>query len=293
MIYVEIQGNLGNQLFQYAYARHIQKYTNQKIVLNLYNFNKGRPDLKFSLNQFKLNESVIIEDNNPLPYFANSFTFFSRIMRKICPRIYCEILKLFGIIIWQKSEVISDPKFKRRNYYISGWYQSEKYFEDVKDELLKEIVPLESNIDNECLYNEISKSNSVCVSIRRGDYVSNETFNKLFFVCDEKYFCEAISELKNREKNITFVFFSDDIEWVKANIHVEGKTLYESGVDSVSEKIRLMSACRHFILSNSSFSWWAQFLRKRQDGITIAPSRWNNIEDNQEIYGSDWIIINC
>lgn len=57
MIYVEIQGNLGNQLFQYAYARHIQEKTGQTICLNLYNFNKGRPDLKFSLDDYVLNEN--------------------------------------------------------------------------------------------------------------------------------------------------------------------------------------------------------------------------------------------
>lgn len=292
MIYVEVQGNLGNQLFQYAYARHIQKHTNQPIVLNLYNFNKGRPELKFTLDQFRLNGSVKIEKNKPLPYYANSFTLFSRIMRKTCPFLYHAILKRFGIIIWQGSKLVNDPKFKHKNYYISGWYQSAKYFEDVREELLTEISPLIVNSENETLYSKICESNSVCVSIRRGDYVSNERFNKLFFVCDEEYFDKAISEIKTKESDLTFVLFSDDIEWVKKNIQIEGEVLYESGMDTVGEKLRLMSGCKHFILSNSSFSWWAQFVRERMGGYTIAPSRWNNTDDNREIYSPEWILIN-
>lgn len=291
MIYVEVQGNLGNQLFQYAYARHIQKHTKQKIVLNLYNFNKGRPDLKFTLNQFVLNNAVFIEKDKPLPYYANTFTIFSRVLRKVCPRLYHNMLKAFGVIIWQESKVIEDPKFIHQNYYLSGWFQSVKYFEDVRGELITEIVPRNINYNNSDLYNEIRNTNSVCISIRRGDYVTNMRFNRLYYVCDEKYFIKAVKELQNKEKDLVFVFFSDDIEWVKENIYIEGKCIYETGKDSVAEKLRLMSACKHYILSNSSFSWWAQFMRVREGGYTIAPNRWNNTNDNREIYGSDWILI--
>lgn len=291
MIYVEVQGNLGNQLFQYAYARHIQKHTKQGIILNLYNFNKGRPDLEFTLNQFVLNDTVFIEKDRPLPYYANSFTVFSRIMRKICPQLYHNILKKFGIIMWQESKVIEDPKFIYQNYYLSGWFQSIKYFKDVREELINEIIPQNINCDNQNLYKEIRNTNSVCISIRRGDYVTNERISKLFYVCDEKYFFEAIKKIQQKEKNLVFVFFSDDIEWVKKNIYIKGKCLYETGKDSVGEKLRLMSACKHYILSNSSFSWWAQFIRVREGGYTIAPKRWNNTSDNREIYDSDWILI--
>ena len=110
-------------------------------------------------------------------------------------------------------------------------------------------------------------------------------------MCDEKYYIEAMKTIQRKEKELVFVFFSDDIEWVKENIHVEGKALYETGYDTVAEKLRLMSGCKHYILSNSSFSWWAQFLRKRDGGYTVAPSRWNNTSDNREIYDPEWILI--
>lgn len=72
-------------------------------------------------------------------------------------------------------------------------------------------------------------------------------------------------------------FFSDDIKWVKTNIKIEGaKVYYESGEDPVWEKLRLMYSCKNFIISNSTFSWWAQYLSKNPNKIVISPNRWYN-----------------
>ena len=90
---------------------------------------------------------------------------------------------------------------------------------------------------------KIQQTNSICLSVRRGDFESNAEVKKLQSVCDRKYFEEAIQVIKNNVKNPVFFMFSDDIEWVKNNIYTGCVTYYEDGTDPVWEKLRLMSAC--------------------------------------------------
>lgn len=296
MIYLELQGNLGNQLFQYAFARKISIFTGQSICINLYNFNKGRPDLVFSLDDYVLSTDVIIERDKKLPFYADSFSLFSRIVKKICPKFQSILLKKMGVFFWQGEEVrldfLSDIPPKK-DYYIAGWYQSVKYFDDIRDILMKELIPKQNpSKDNLDLYKVICEKESVCISIRRGDYISNPKFNRMYYVCNAEYFQKAIEEINKRVKNPTFIFFSDDIDWVKNNIPAPEGSYYESGKDSTYEKLRLMSGCKHYIVSNSSFSWWAQYLGKKEISVTIAPSRWSaNQTKPSEIYQDDWVLI--
>lgn len=293
MIYVEVQGNLGNQLFQYAYARHIQEKTGQTICLNLYNFNKGRPDLKFSLDDYVLNDNVIIDREHKLPFFADSYSLTSRIVKKCCAEQYVNLLKNKGIVMWQRRPYIGELPANLKNYYISGWFQNPLYFDDVKEILKKELSPHEPPVEaNSELMKVIQERNSICISIRRGDYVTNEKFKKKYYICTQEYFSKAIDLVKKSNPDATLVFFSDDIEWVKENVYHSGEAFYESGNDPVWEKLRLMSACKHFILSNSSFSWWAQYLGSDDDSIVVAPSRWKaNEQGKTPIYQDNWKLI--
>ena len=113
-------------------------------------------------------------------------------------------------------------------------------------------------------------------------------------VCDKDYFLKAMDEAKKRISNPTFIFFSDDIEWVRENIHCDVPCYYESGKDPVWEKLRLMYSCKHFIISNSTFSWWAQYLSRNENKIVIAPDRWsNNLEEHSMLLDDSFIKIKC
>lgn len=296
MVYLEIQGNLGNQLFQYAFAKKIAMMVNQEICLNLYNFNKGRPDLVFSLKDYELIDHVRIQIDKELPFYANSYSFFSRVMKKIAPKLHSLLLKKIGVFFWQgndeRLDLLTDIP-TRKNYYVAGWFQSAGYFNDMQYVLDHDLTPKKApQKENDELYRVIKTTESVCVSIRRGDYVSNPKFSKIYYICNESYFQNAITTIYQKVKNPTFVFFSDDIEWVKHNIQAPKNSYYESGHDSTCEKLRLMAACKHFIVSNSSFSWWAQYLGKKNGSVTVAPSRWS-VKDSgpSAIYQSDWILI--
>ena len=149
--------------------------------------------------------------------------------------------------------------------------------------------------ENEALYNIINSTNSICVSIRRGDYLYDE-FKSKFFVCDKSYFDHAIKMANELISNPVFIFFSDDIEWVKENIKIDAPSYYESGNDPVWEKLRLMYSCKHFIISNSTFSWWAQYLsRNTNNKIVISPDHWFNVKNAplSPLIANEFIKIPC
>ena len=115
-------------------------------------------------------------------------------------------------------------------------------------------------------------------------------------MCDKEYFYNAIELIKSKVRNAIFIVFSDDLEWVKSYIKLEEKFpeckfYYESGKDTVEEKLRMMTKCKHFIISNSSFSWWAQYLAKNENKIVIAPDAWFTNGDKNGLYIDDWILI--
>jgi hypothetical protein len=140
------------------------------------------------------------------------------------------------------------------------------------------------------LYEKIENTNSVCVTIRRGDFLLDQ-FIKSFYICTPEYFKKGIEKINNIIKNPQYIVFSDDIEWCKKNMSFPEGTVYESGNDPIYEKIRLMYSCKNFIISNSTFSWWAQYLSRNERKVVIAPKVWNKFEYADPIYDKDWIII--
>ncbi len=292
MIYVNIRGNLGNQLFTYAFARKLQEFSKQKICLNYYNLKKNKPEYKFSLDKYKLNENVIFESSKPLPWYVSPYFILTRVIRKIMPNIYFYIMSKFGCYMWLGVKYKKVRFTKHKNYYVDGYWQCDKYFNDIKDIIFQEFQPKEEpNKENDELYSLIKSTESVCVTIRRGDYVTNPKYKKRFYVCDENYFYKALEELKKYVSNPTLFIFSDDVEWAKHNLKFGQTMYYETGKDGVCEKIRLMSGCKHFIISNSSFSWWAQYLSENTDKVVVAPSRWYTDGTKGDIYQEKWKLI--
>lgn len=303
MIFVDIKGNLGNQLFIYACARKLQKETGQTICLNTYYLKKYYDDYSFSLNDFILNEDVIIEENKPLPWFMNMNSFFPKlvikflskfdVINKIVSNLFFYLYSKFGVYIWLNATYKKLTIKKKKNYYLSGFWQSDKYFEDVRNNIMEELIPREGLLDKNLeFYNLINTTESICVTIRRGDYVTNEKVKKTHFVCNELFFIEGVEKLKKDLKKPIVFCFSDDIEWAKKNIHFDCPTYYETGNDPVWEKLRLMSACKNFVISNSSFSWWAQYLSKSENKIVYAPSIWYADGTKADIFQENWRYIN-
>jgi hypothetical protein len=166
-----------------------------------------------------------------------------------------------------------------KNIFINGLYESPDYFNDIEDILHTEFTPIYQPLKkNIWLYSLIYKNESVCVSIRRGDFMSDKNKN-IFNVCTKLYFINAINRMKKICPGAIFIFFSDDIVWCRENFYQDDNNNYfEIGDDPVWEKLRLMYSCKHFVISNSTFSWWAQWLSKNTQKIVISPNYWLNIK---------------
>ncbi len=293
MIGVFFSGRFGNQLFQYAYARYLRWLRGDKEPM-LFNFymvtsggssNDGFEDklkhLKVLPYQTLTNMGMMLRLGSikqKIAYTAfrfshpeNSEALVRRLLQYGILRDVCEPRASSGEV---NTDILS-----HKDLFLSGYFQETDYLKEIRPLLLDELTPVADVLPhNKELMRSIVSSNAVCVSIRRGDYLSPSN-KDAFYVCDKSYFDKAIQKMKTLIDNPTFVFFSNDIDWVRRNIHVDAPCLYERGDDPEWETIRLMYNCKHFIISNSTFSWWAQFLCRNEEKIVVSPDRWYNIPE--------------
>jgi hypothetical protein len=160
---------------------------------------------------------------------------------------------------------------------ISGYFQSEKYFEDYAEELRSEFTFKDS-------VPKVDKG-TVAVHVRRGDYTDLQDHHPL---CTLEYYRAAMEKFPGHN----FLIFSDDIDWCKHNI--KGDNVSYSEGYTAEQDLQRMSLCDHQIIANSSFSWWGAWLNNNPDKKIIAPKQWFGPAkplETKDIYCKDWIIL--
>jgi hypothetical protein len=171
-----------------------------------------------------------------------------------------------------------DPIFlkKASAIYLDGYFQNEKYFNEIRNILTKEFS-LKEQLSGHYkeISHRISGCHSVSIHIRRGDYVSNTITNNYHGICDLNYYNRAMSLMAERITEPHFFIFSDDIGWAKENLKSTWPITFVSGGKNF-EDLFLMSQCKHNIIANSSFSWWGAWLNKNFEKIVIGPVKWFN-----------------
>lgn len=289
MIYVDITGRLGNQMFQYAFAKLLSLRTGHNITIGtsiLCKFKWELEILNFCIDEVILDSRsrrlIFLETSfkqkvllYPLFFFSN-FLYRKNIDKKInFQRKYQASLNLNGIYYIQNGLESLDISLSD-SYFVYGHFENPWLFdESFRSILIRLFTPKCPPLSkNTVFYDNISKSNSVCVTIRRGDYFSNSNYEKVYGICDGKYYKKAIDFLCSTLLNPKFFIFSDDIEWVKKNIEFPKDSYFEDGNDPIWEKLRLMYSCKHFVISNSTFSWWAQYLSRNPEKIVVSPAKW-------------------
>lgn len=306
MIELIIKDGLGNQLFEYAYARYLQEIYDEEMTINLH-FQKNKDFRTFALNNFKLNDKVRILSNDEEENHMRLF------------KIRVLIANGIDVISWKlfSKKPLGEAKFikraKRGLYYtynpyteyktikstktikyVFGNFQSLKNFESIESILKNELVlktPVQGKVAEMC--NRINDCNSVCVHVRRGDYLDTKWVN--LQVCDYEYYLKAIELIKKDVQDPIFFVFSnssEDIEWIKENYKFDANIIYVDLDNPDYEDFRLMNQCKYFILSNSTFCWWASYLAHNENKIVVAPSIWNKkVTQNKVIYLPSWRII--
>lgn len=308
MIYVEMHGRLGNQLFQYAAARRIQLETNKNIVMNFKKVtgvnSEGNTGWEDSLKDFCVYDYVSTKDCNNL--FENLsvtkrilcviYAFSYKPFMKNIDRWYnyqrkwCPFLDKLGIR-WIANGYYDFKHNEIEDILLNGSFEAPQYFDSIRDILVEEIQPKYERLEqNEELYSIIENTNSVCVSLRHFQLHGHQ--KNLYDVCSQEYYNSAIEYIKQKVENPHFIFFSDDIDWIKTVVDVSNLSYsLETLNNPLWEKLRLMYSCKHFIIPNSTFAWWAQYLGRHKEKIVISPAIWFNDDFKSPLISPSWIKI--
>lgn len=292
MIVIKMMGGLGNQMFQVALAcklKHLQR------------------EVKVDTSYFaSLNEAEMLQKDTPRDCALALFDLNleeaepAEIERLQNPQMSWSrkvLYKLTGRRREQKVYVENSHKYlpallQIEDAYLMGYWQSEKYFKDIRSEICKcfAFAKIELTDKNAEMKEQMGVEESVSIHIRGGDYLQKQNQNLFGGICTRKYYEMAIDRIRNEVQNPSFYVFTNDIEWAQKVLpsDMNFQFITWNGEEKAYIDMILMSKCRHHIIANSSFSWWGAWLG-RQEGITIAPMRWMHDTEVEDIDCEGWI----
>ncbi|MBQ9135757.1 MAG: alpha-1,2-fucosyltransferase [Lachnospiraceae bacterium] len=275
---IQMSGGLGNQMFFYALYEALRHEGKSACIEEFTHYGDiGRRDncLEdiFSLHYEKADreEYKRLTDSSMQPW--------KRLQRKLFGRK--------GKVYKEKDAIIFEPQiFAQDDCYAEGYWQSLRYFEKVQDELRKDFVfGWEKFPEKAKEYRkQMEQTTSVSLHIRRGDYL-NEKFAPIYGgICTEAYYESAKAYIKEKYPDCVFYLFTNDAEWGRRQ--VSGDVVFVECTDSDNAYVdmALMGCCKHNIIANSSFSWWGAWLNPNPDKIVLAPAKWLNTSEGQDIY---------
>jgi hypothetical protein len=291
MVTVQLRGGLGNQMFQYAAARAVACRTNVPLKLDVTEFVNDR------LRSYRLGWFNIVED----------FATEAELYRARKPR-HRQVVAFAAyeigrhLLPWRRQRIIQERRFSfdpailrlDGDVYLSGYWQSEKYFADVAEVIRQEFtLKPEPDTLNQLVLDEIQAATSVSLHIRRGDYVSNAVTSRIHGVLGLDYYSRAVDHIARRTTQPHFFVFSDDIAWAKENLRFSFPLTFvdHNGEDRQYEDLRLMCHCKHHITANSSFSWWGAWLTANPESIVVSPAKWFNDPslDTRDLVPEGWV----
>lgn len=295
MIIVRLIGGLGNQMFQYALGRHLSEIHNTKLKLDIsgYETYKYRDTIKYSLWAYNIQESFATEKEI-------SYLKYGRygLLKRIADRIMKSQRQTLKSYIIEKIKFKFDTEILKLpdNIYLEGSWQNENYFKAIKNILSQEFrvrVPL-SGI-NKRIADEIRRTNSVSLHIRRGAYINDPAASKLHGLCSLEYYKECIDSISEKLLNPHFFVFSDEPQWAHRHLKIKHPVTFveNNNIYKAYEDFRLMTLCRNHIIANSTFSWWAAWLSKYSQKIVFAPKKWFRTVtfDTEALIPEKWIKI--
>lgn len=279
MIIVKLKGGLGNQLFQYATGRAVAENRNEGLLLDL-SFLDKTPGAAYTKRNFELSQikyKAHFAKKEQLDGF-NHGSLISRAMNKF---------RLKSNFVFNENKHGYIPVINRlpKNVLLNGFWQSQKYFNLIRKQLLSEIVPdFEFTPSGKKYREQIQSANSVSVHVRRGDFINLKSAHDYHGACTINYYKRAIEKMKG-ERQVLFFVFSDDIDWCKKDLTFLNNVVFieNEPEKKSSQDLFLMSYCKHNIIANSSYSWWGAWLNDNSNKKVIAPEYWYNGIKSSEI----------
>ena len=272
---VRLSGGLGNQMFQYAFGRAMCHKHGEKLYLDTSAYARDRK------RDFELQKYAIVRRKG-----GGLQSFWYNCIRFLEHRIGHGEKLAKKLHYFREAEVFRLYDFPHVKGYFDGCWQNEQYFESIAEELRQEFVYREMQLSQEQkdILASVECENSVAIHVRRGDYLDAE-YQRIYSLPGKEYYREAINYMTRNVEEPHFYVFSDDIEWCKENfldfgIHM---TFIDGAINgNQNEDFAMMKSCKHFIIANSTFSWWAAWLAEYPKKEMVAPKVWFVNEKHQE-----------
>lgn len=292
MIITRLIGGLGNQMFQYAVARHLAKIYNTSIKLDISGFQTYKLH-KYSLAPFNIQEKFASADevqsltNPEQTKIGRMFHQMFHSHPKRASSHICE-KKLFRFAPY----ILKLPD----NVYLDGFWQNEKYFFDISEIIRREVtVKFPQKGKDKEFADMICDAESVSLHIRRGDYVTDSKTQEKHGICSLDYYYRSIDRLTQMTEKPHLFIFSDDPQWASDNLKLSIPATFvdHNNANTNYEDLRLMRQCKHHIIANSSFSWWGAWLGENKNKLVFAPKIWmaKYQHDSKSIIPNRWIKI--
>lgn len=288
MVIISINGRLGNQMFCFALYQCMLKLGKDVFVDLVCDRVSGEQgicsDVKYNAGIFNLDYRIADTDiAMEMLKDGRERNIWKRWEYRLAPS-RCKFYE-------EKKQGTFDKRiFELDDVYLHGYWQTEKYFASIVDEIRR--IYRFPDLFSDCqrrMLEKITAKHSVSVHIRRGDYLKRPD---IYGTVGLEYYKNAMEYIQERKENVHFYIFTDDIPWVKQNFKGNNITVVENESDDLLIRnldMALMAECEDNIIANSSFSWWAAWLNQNQDKTIIAPKEWEVNKSAKDIWCNNWI----
>ncbi len=275
-VVTRIKGGLGNQLFCYAAGRALAHRLGASLSLDCRD-----PDRPVYLDRYAINARFLRDGpSNVRDYYAG---YYAKLQRRY-GTVVAEVHRLFPRTTQVEGQVFrileerwpftygTEFESVKGAIYLNGYWQSFRYFHEIWPVIRAELQPkADLNEPNTRWLETIRRrSNAICVHVRRSDYLKTP-----FGLCSTDYYKSAATIMRERVGNdATFFVFSDDLPWCRDHLPIKDPVFVEGNIDDPVSELRLMAACRHHIIANSTFSWWGAWLGYHEQQVVTAPEPW-------------------
>jgi hypothetical protein len=295
-------GGLGNQMFQYAAGRALALKTGSRLILDATasTLPKARgyaldgyalaAETRFDGYRYPPRQPAVRFPARQRPHWIERA---ARVVRATIPVSLAAGENSFSVFAEDGFDF--DPRFWQcgTRTYLVGYWQSERYFAEighlVRQELTYQRAP---DAGNAQWLARLRASNAVCVHVRRGDYLLPAHFTH-HGLCSAGYYQRALGLIRARVANPQFFVFSDDWRWCREHLADTDVVIVDANKpDAAQDELRLMAACRHHVIANSSLSWWAAWLAGSSGQIVVAPSPWfTHRPQTPDLFPAGWVTI--
>jgi hypothetical protein len=303
MIVVRLKGGLGNQMFQYALGRALQHRRSSGA--------KGSANSALRDGELRLDVTYLLGDSVfkwavPREYDLDvfniqpAFAYIPRMLRRAFRTLdHAEPVPKSQTFVAEKEFGFHPGilELTAPNLYLDGYWQSESYFAEIRDEIrgaFQVRTPL-SPAGRE-IAQRIASVNSVCVNVRRGDYITSESSRNALGFVGEDYYRRGIDWFKANVRNPWLFVNSDDMPWCREHLKFDLPATYlneEYAGWKFGEQLQLMTMCKHFLIPNSTFAWWAAWLGTCEGKLVVCPRQWfrNESISSKDLIPPSWVTL--